>query len=185
MTVMASVPRTALLWLAVLLTLAACSDNDSEQSEPTAPPRDDVTLEIISPRDGGTAPLPIQLQVQSSGIQIAPASQEVTGAAHYHAFIDREPVAEGEVIPSGEGIYHFTEDSIQVLRIDQGDHTIHVVLGDNQHRRITGVPAASSTFTAIVPTSPPPPTPVPATPTAEGGPTADPNSTPEAGDDDD
>lgn len=146
----------ALLLAALALGAVSCGDGEDGAGEtatateaggqPTPP--GNVSAEIVAPQAGATVPRPVILEVRSSGVQIAPASQQVPGAAHYHAFVDREPVAEGEVSPSGEGIYHFTEGSVEILRLEEGEHTITVVLGDNEHVRLEGVPAASVTFTA-------------------------------------
>ena len=74
---------------------------------------------------------------------IAAASAAVPGAAHFDAFRDGDPVAEGKLVPSGSGIFHFT-DAVQ-LRGATGEHTIVVVLSDNDHLRLKGAPSAEVT----------------------------------------
>ena len=103
-----------------------------------------ITLQILAPAEGATVTNPFTLRVEATGIQIAPASAQVPGAAHYHAFLDADPVAEGKLIPSGAGIFHFT-DPVQ-LRAGAGEHSVTVVLGDNGHVRLKGAPAAKVTF---------------------------------------
>jgi hypothetical protein len=137
--------------LALLLFASGCGNGHATRATGTSPrastsaPRGPITLTILSPAEGSTVSNPINLQVQAAGIQIAPASQQVAGAAHYHAFLDNDPVAEGQVIPSGAGIYHFT-DPVD-LRASTGDHKVIVVLGDNSHVRLRGAPTAEVNFT--------------------------------------
>jgi len=88
---------------------------------------------------------PFNLRVQATGIQIAAASEQVPGAAHFPAFVDRDPVPEGQQIPTATDIYHFT-DSVQI-RASPGPHTLTVVLGDNDHMRLRGAPTATVSFT--------------------------------------
>jgi hypothetical protein len=121
-----------------------------------------ITLQIISPAEGENFVGPVTLNVQATGIQIAAASQRVVGAAHFHAFLDEDPVAEGKLIPSGPGIFHFT-DPVQ-LQAGLSQHKVIVVLGDNDHIRLKGAPTAEVTFTVGLPTRVPTPTPGP-TPT--------------------
>lgn len=104
-----------------------------------------IVLEIVSPAAGSTVTNPFTVDFRASGIQIAPASQGVPGAAHFHVLVDHEPVAEGTVIPSGTGIFHTTETSLE-LREAIGEHTITVLLGDNAHRRLRSEPIATVTF---------------------------------------
>jgi hypothetical protein len=104
-----------------------------------------ISLKILSPDDGGKAPNPAKLRVQAAGVQVAQPSAQISGAAHFDAFRDIPPVAEGELVPSGTGIFHFT-DSVDVP-VTQGQHTIVVVLSNNAHVRIAGAPTAQVTFT--------------------------------------
>ena len=102
-----------------------------------------ITLTVLAPEAGATVTNPFTLRVQATGIQIAAASAAVPGAAHFDAFRDGDPVAEGKLVPSGSGIFHFT-DSVQ-LRAPPGQHTIVVVLSDNDHVRLKGAPSAEVT----------------------------------------
>jgi hypothetical protein len=133
----------------LLLPIAgACANEATAPPSGTAPPSASIAVEIISPEQGATVSRPVMLDVRASGIEVAAASLGIAGAAHFHAFVDRDAVAEGEIIPSGAGIFHFVEGPLEVVPLDSGEHAITVVLGDNEHRRLDGVPAASVRFTA-------------------------------------
>jgi hypothetical protein len=159
----------ALLTTAVAFGALACGGGGSSATTtpamtatvagPTGTPGP-ITLKIISPAEGATVANPVALNVQATGIQIAPASEKTPGAAHFDAFLDKAPVPEGQLIPSGTGLFHFTA-SVE-LRAAAGQHKVIVVLSDNDHVRLKGAPTAEVTFTIGPPT--PIPTPIP-TPT--------------------
>ena len=149
--------RPLLPWLVLLaaplaLSALACSSGKSGSATKTAgtssPPgtQGPMTLQIVSPPQGANVTNPFSLKVQATGIQIAAASERGSGAAHFHAFLDQQPVAEGQLVPSGPGIFHFT-DSVELPRVAPGQHKITVVLGDNDHVRLKGAPTAEVTFT--------------------------------------
>jgi hypothetical protein len=158
----------ALLTTAVAFGALACGGGGSSATTtpamtatvagPTGTPGP-ITLRIISPAAGANFAGPITLNVQATGIQIAAASEKTPGAAHFDAFLDKAPVPEGQLIPSGTGIFHFT-DPVQ-LRAAVGQHKVIVVLGDNDHVRLKGAPTAEVTFTVGVPTPIPSPIPTP------------------------
>ena len=141
---------------AVLALGAACSDDDEDGDgdSPTATaemvdetPAAEASLEITAPLDGDTVSSPVTLEVSASGVEIAPAADAVEGAGHFHAFVDQEPVAEGEVIPQEtDGIFHFATGTVD-LELEPGEHTVTVVLGDNAHMRLAGAAPAVVTFT--------------------------------------
>ena len=152
-------------WL-VLLSLAAafiglaCNSGNSKGppatstavTSATAAASGPITLQIVSPANGAAVTNPFTLKVQATGAQIADWSQHVSGAAHFDAFLDKSPVAEGNVAPSGQGIFHFA-GSVQV-EAAQGRHKITVVLSDNEHVRLKGAPTAEVTFTIGLPPTP-------------------------------
>ncbi|MEX0785488.1 MAG: DUF4399 domain-containing protein [Dehalococcoidia bacterium] len=106
-----------------------------------------ASVEITAPADGDTVTSPVTLEVSATGIEIGAAADLIEGAGHFHAFVDQEPVAEGESVPQEtEGIFHFAAES-QELELEPGEHTVTVVLGDNTHIRLADVPAATVTFT--------------------------------------
>ncbi len=106
-----------------------------------------ASVEIVAPADGSTVSSPVTLEVSASGVEISPAGDAVEGAAHFHAFVDQEPVAEGEAVPQDtEGIFHFATGTLD-LELEPGEHTVTVVLGDNTHVRLADAAPAVVTFT--------------------------------------
>ena len=142
----------ALLAIALAPAVVACGGGEGAAPTATAPATAGptgtpgaITLTIVSPEEGANVTNSFTVRAQATGVQIAAASEGVPGAAHFHAFLDQEPVAEGELIPSGAGIFHFTDSA--GLRAGSGQHTIVVVLGDNDHVRLEGAPTARVTVT--------------------------------------
>jgi len=142
-------PRLVLALLAAALTLGALACSGGSGASPTSTAATTpgptgtpgpITLTILAPEAGATVATQFTLRVAATGIQIAAASAGVPGAAHFDAFLDRDPVAEGELVPSGTGIFHFT-DSVEV-QSRPGLYTIVVVLSDNDHVRLKGAPTA-------------------------------------------
>ena len=145
-------PRLVPALLAAAFTLGALACGSGSGATPTstvattpgpAGTPGPIALTILAPEAGATVTNPFTLRVQATGIQIAAASAAAPGAAHFDAFLDRDPIAEGKLIPSGTGIFHFT-DSVE-LRAPPGQHTIVVALSGNDHVRLKGAPTAEVT----------------------------------------
>ena len=153
----------ATLLMAVLaVAFVACGDDEDEEEEATPTTAEEIetpeatvgetpeaaaSVQIVAPAEGDTVTSPVTLEVSASGVTIYPASDAVEGAAHFHAFVDQEATAEGEVMPQDtEGIFHFGTETYD-LELEPGEHTVTVVLGDNTHVRLAGVPEATVAFT--------------------------------------
>ena len=95
-----------------------------------------VDLEIVEAKVEGDAAV---LTMKVGGVTIVAADGDTSGdSGHFHVFIDREPVAEGETIPKEDGIVHSAENPIRVPGLSKGEHELTVVLGDGNHSRIHG-----------------------------------------------
>lgn len=151
----------ALLGVMMALGAIACGDDDKKDDNGgTTPdvatatteaadgtPEAGASVEITAPQAGDTVSSPVTLEVSASGVEISPAADAVVGAGHFHAFVDQEPVAEGETIPQDtDGVFHFATESVD-LELEPGEHTVTVVLGDNTHTRLAGAAPAVVTFT--------------------------------------
>lgn len=139
------------LGLVLVTALALACEDEEEGPTATATPSPSPTaagsVEIVAPIEGDTVSSPATLEVNASGITIAPAADAVEGAAHFHAFVDVDPVAEGAAIPQDTaGIFHFATNALE-LELEPGEHTVTVVLGSNSHIRLAGVDPATVTFT--------------------------------------
>ncbi|MGH2772044.1 MAG: DUF4399 domain-containing protein [Actinomycetota bacterium] len=131
---------TAFLGAAILL-FGACGGGDTETevspspTESAAPP----SVAIKSPGEGevikGNV---VSLSLTPSNIKIVRADGDTSGkSGHFHVFIDRDPVAVGEVIPVEPGIVHSPDNPVLIPGLPVGDHTFKVVLGDGTHKRIS------------------------------------------------
>jgi hypothetical protein len=109
-----------------------------------------ASVSILAPADGATLPSgPVTIVLGANGVAIVPAGTDEPSSGHHHLFVDREPTADGEAIPTGEGIVHLgaaqTEAVLEGLA--SGEHTVIAVLGDFLHRRIGTVATDTVRFT--------------------------------------
>lgn len=104
-----------------------------------------VDLDIVETKvEGDTAVLTMKV----GGVTIVAANGDTSGkSGHFHVFIDRAPLKEGEVIPKEAGIVHSADNPIRVPGLTPGKHEITVVLGDGNHQRIRGDLEAKTTVT--------------------------------------
>lgn len=125
---------------ALAIALAACGD-DEEAGGPAgeeATVLDFTVREITEPESGqpigGNV---VTLDFEVRGVRIVKADGDTSGeTGHFHVFVDRDPVAPGEVVPREPGIIHTTEDPLVIPGLSVGGHRITAVLGDGAHRRI-------------------------------------------------
>lgn len=102
-----------------------------------------VTVDVKGPSVDATAPATIdegedlEIALKSEGVEIVAADGERSEeSGHFHVLVDPEsPPEAGEVIPAPEEnkIIHTTEGEATVADLDEGEHTLWVVLGDGQH----------------------------------------------------
>ena len=106
-----------------------------------------IRLRIVSPTAGAVVESPFTLEVASEGVTIADPAEGEDEAYHYHAFVDVHPfTAVGDVIPEGDGIYHFWGESLE-LDLPPGDHQVILVLGGNDDVRPAEAPVTDITVT--------------------------------------
>jgi hypothetical protein len=129
--------RTILPILALLILLGACGRDNPTLDAPTGSP-EVASVEITSPENGTrTGGNVVRLEVDADGIEIADPDGDVSGASgHFHVFVDRAPVAVGETISDGPGVFHFTENSISIPGLAIGKHKMTLVLGDGSESRL-------------------------------------------------
>ncbi len=94
-------------------------------------------VDIVEPVDEATVNGPdVRIVLSAAGVEIAPASEERSGTAHHHLFIDRPLTRPSDTIPAGvTGIIHLgrgqTEFVLQGL--EPGTHSVIAVLADWAH----------------------------------------------------
>lgn len=125
----------------VALVGTSCTRGDNPEIDPDASVSPTATekssVKITSPTEGDEIKgNTVEIGLEHTGIEIAKAGEgnpKVTG--HFHVFIDRDPVAEGETIEKTEGIVHSTDNPIIIAGLEPGEHRFVVVLGDTNHVR--------------------------------------------------
>ena len=127
--------RRALLPLVAVL---ACGGEAAETADPDA---SQIAVEIVTPDTPGPfngTLLILTLAVEN--ITLAPAGTMEAGTGHHHLFVNREIVAEDEVILAEEGIVHLGagQTGYTFENLEPGSYTIIAVLGDHAHIRIPG-----------------------------------------------
>ena len=149
--------RLAIALLLAAVVATACGDSMDEE----AGPNPDAVLRLTAPATGTTVRgNVVTLRVAAQGVRIVKADGDTSGrTGHFHVFVDRPPVAPGEVVPKAKNIIHTTLSPIVVSGLDEGHHQIYVVLGDGTHHRLgrsvvhTSVHVKGPTVTATAPTT--------------------------------
>lgn len=131
----------------VLLALlgAACGTDTDDGAAATDAPEateapDDATPalalgDVPESVEGNVVTLPVEI----AGVEIVAPDGDTSGeSGHFHVFVDREPVAEGETIARERGIVHSADNPVKVWGLEPGSHEFTVVLGDGTHKRIHG-----------------------------------------------
>lgn len=128
------------LFRCALLAAVACSSTEGAARVYIVEPADGT---VVTSRD-------VRVVLAAVGVEIAPASEERSGTAHHHLFIDRTLTPPGDTIPSGvTGIVHLgrgqTEFVIQGLA--PGTHRVIAVLADWAHRPLDPLATDTIEFT--------------------------------------
>ncbi len=133
----------------VTAAFAACGTGKSAEDQPSTP-----TVEIAAPTDGATVVGgPVELTLTVTNLELRPAGTDEPNTGHHHMFINRDIVAEGEVIPAEEGVVHLgAAQTFHVFEsLEPGTYTVIAVLGDHRHARIRGAKTDTVRFTVEVP----------------------------------
>ncbi|MGH7673645.1 MAG: DUF4399 domain-containing protein [Gemmatimonadales bacterium] len=110
--------------LTVALCLAACRGPE-------------VGVRIVLPTDGDQVhDSLVRVQLDATGIEIAPAAEQRAGTAHHHLFLDTEVTPAGDTIPAGTtGILHLGRGQAEFTfdNMTPGAHRLIAVLADAWH----------------------------------------------------
>lgn len=129
--------------LVLLLATAACGDDDTPDAASNGATTTEASgpaVEITAPADGASVKgNVVTLDLAVEDFEITKADGDTSGkTGHFHVFIDKDPVGEGEAIAKEAGIVHTTEDPATLTGLTAGEHRIVVVLGDGAHQRVGG-----------------------------------------------
>ncbi len=127
--------RIAVLVLVMAVTGASCaSDDDGGGGATTDDETPSLALgDVASSVDGNVVTLPVDIE----GVEIVKADGDTSGdTGHFHVFVDREPVDEGEAIPRERGVVHSADNPVKIWGLEPGEHEFTMVLGDGTHQRI-------------------------------------------------
>ena len=132
----------------VAAVFAACGTGQSAEDQPSPP-----TVDIAAPTDGATVGAPVELTLTVTHLELRPAGTDEPNTGHHHMFINRDIVAEGEIIPAEEGVVHLgaAQTSHVFESLEPGTYTVIAVLGDHQHARIRGAKTDTVRFTVDAP----------------------------------
>lgn len=117
-------------------------------------------VSVESPREGSTVTGPkveVKLRFQNF-TPIAAGTAVKAGEGHAHVFVDRDPIAAGQLIPTDQpNIVHMGAAPFDTRQLDlqPGRHTLTAVLGDSSHRALD-VPNARASFTVAAAGQAPP-----------------------------
>ena len=112
-----------------------------------APP---MTVEITTPLNGAMVSSPVTIKLRSTGVRIAPASDEHTGSTHHHLFVDHELTWLNDTIPQGSaGIVHLARGQTQFVleSLKPGPHRVIALLARWDHVPLNPLVADTVTFT--------------------------------------
>jgi len=119
------------------------------------PAPEGATVYFVNLESGATVQSPVTVVFGLAGMGVAPAGTERENTGHHHLFVNRAPLGDVEdelefSIPADDNHLHFGGGQTQVtLDLPPGEHTLQLVLGDQNHVPHTP-PVASDQITITV-----------------------------------
>jgi len=128
-----TMPKTVLMLTAAAVLLGACATKQTQPEGGGSGAGPGVAVQAPESVKGNV----VTLDLTAKNFEIVKADGDTSGkTGHFHIFIDREPVAAGEVIAREAGIVHSTDAKTKIMGLAPGEHTFIVVLGDGNHARV-------------------------------------------------
>ncbi|MPZ89411.1 MAG: DUF4399 domain-containing protein [Nitriliruptorales bacterium] len=138
----------------MLLVVVACVDDAADDQVPEEDPEDtaaedddlgeqpaDAQATFTSPSDGDVVSSPVQVEMATEGITVAPAGDPVVGEGHLHVIVDQGCLEDGEVVPGpsdsaeAEGYHHFGDGSTSgEIDLEPGTYELCLQIADGPHR---------------------------------------------------
>ena len=108
------------------------------------------TVQITSPKNGATVSNPVTIKLMTTGVRIAPASDQSTGSTHHHLFVDHDLTWLNDTIPQGSpGIIHLAGGQTKVVldSLKPGRHRVIALLARWDHVPLYPLIADTVVFT--------------------------------------
>lgn len=139
-----------LLLGALVATLAACGDKQTEEVQTEAQARTPVETQsaglkrtpsvdgarvfFISPSDGATVSNPVSIEFGIEGMTVVKAGDMQPQSGHHHLLIDTGLPKLDLPIPADANHIHFGDGSTSTeTTLEPGEHTLQLLLGDHLH----------------------------------------------------
>jgi hypothetical protein len=134
------VPTTEDSVIRALLAASLVAGAVQAQAPAAAPPKP-PEIYFRSPADGATVEGTFAIAFGLKNYGVAPATVNIPGTGHFHVIINKDAPAVGAVIPPTDSVYkHFGNGAIETtLTLPPGTYTIRAVLGDFEHKVISGL----------------------------------------------
>lgn len=107
-------------------------------------------VKITSPTRGATVQAPVKITLQTTGVEIVPATDTRPGTGHHHLFVDRDFTSPDDTIPKGvTGILHLGRGQTEFVldSLKPGPHRVIDVVGDAKHVPLKPLVVDTVTFT--------------------------------------
>jgi hypothetical protein len=89
---------------------------------------------IVSPEDGSTVPLTLQVRFGLDNMAVVRAGVDMPNSGHHHLLIDAPLPPFDEPIPNDENHLHFGAGQTEAtITLTPGKHTLQLLLGDANH----------------------------------------------------
>ena len=100
-----------------------------------------ATVTILEPATGATVTSPVTVKFAIMGMEIAPAGTDKPNSGHHHLLIDQKLADPKAAIPADDHHKHFGKGQTEaVVELKPGEHTLQLVLGDQNHRPHDPIP---------------------------------------------
>lgn len=111
-------------------------------------------VHIVAPAQGSTTGATVEVKLEATGIEIAPAADKKPGTAHHHLFLDANitsadsaiPMGNPRIVHLGKGQSTYTFESVQ-----PGMHRLIDMLADPSHVPLKPMVADTVQFTVAKP----------------------------------
>jgi hypothetical protein len=118
-----------LLLAAAVLSAAGCAGGPHPNQAPAS-----RGVYFVEPADGATVSSPFKVKFGLKGMDIRPAGEQVAGTGHHHLLINRDSLAEGQIIPADDVHVHFGKGQTEAeVKLAPGTYKLTMQFADGFH----------------------------------------------------